>query len=159
VRSVRRILLWLRWPCTTALLLTILAWIASLFWWVTIGIDRQVSISVATGAIHFGAAGDLFDLFVPNGVSAGARSYWMGPTGRFYESREMRWWLRKTAWDAMGCEVCVPLWMPALAFAIPTRILWASHLRRRSPSVCGTCGYDCSGLPPASLCPECGQKA
>jgi hypothetical protein len=53
--------------------------------------------------------------------------------------------------------VTFPLWLPALAAAIPAALLWRAG-RRRVPGACGGCGYDLSGNT-CGPCPECGKAA
>lgn len=51
----------------------------------------------------------------------------------------------------------LPLWIPLLAFAYPTFVVWRSHLRRRAANLCPNCDYSLTGLPAGSACPECGR--
>jgi hypothetical protein len=53
----------------------------------------------------------------------------------------------------------VPLWIPAVLCAPISILTWRTHIRRRAHAAwrCPACGYDLSGLRPASLCPECGR--
>jgi hypothetical protein len=50
----------------------------------------------------------------------------------------------------------LPLWIPALIALALTFAAWRSHGRtNRGASLCPSCNYDLSGLPPGSPCPEC----
>ena len=54
--------------------------------------------------------------------------------------------------------VTIPLWMPILAFAIPTALTWRAHsLSFRRPGCCRNCGYNLIGNT-SGVCPECGEK-
>ena len=51
--------------------------------------------------------------------------------------------------------VCLPFWLPFLAAAIPTALLWRSE--RRIPSgYCQKCGCNLTGNV-SGICPECGE--
>ena len=50
----------------------------------------------------------------------------------------------------------VPMWIPFLALAIPTYILWRRD-RRKPEGCCQQCGYDLTGNE-SGVCPECGTK-
>lgn len=62
-------------------------------------------------------------------------------------------------WDEGGFSL-FPLWIPALLVAIPTSLMWGTHIiaRRRKPGMCTKCGYDIAGLLGKEACPECGTK-
>src|SRR5262249_1680532 len=52
----------------------------------------------------------------------------------------------------------LPLWIPVVAFAVPSAFLWVTDWRkRRRPGHCSTCNYDRPGLAPDAPCPECGK--
>jgi hypothetical protein len=66
-----------------------------------------------------------------DGSANGTASFWFwwplgGSTGR-------------TRWFAL------PLWMPFVALAVPTLILWWLDRRRIPPGHCQNCGYDLTG--------------
>ncbi len=53
-------------------------------------------------------------------------------------------------------QFALPLWMPALLFALPTGYLfWADH--RPKSWQCAKCRYDLRGLE-GGVCPECGAQ-
>ena len=52
--------------------------------------------------------------------------------------------------------VFVPFWLPLLAVAIPTYILFRRD-RRHPPGHCQKCGYDLTGNE-SGTCPECGKE-
>jgi hypothetical protein len=57
---------------------------------------------------------------------------------------------------------CVPLWTLFLVAVALMTNAWRVHVgARRDGHACPSCGYDLSGLPPGSACPECAavQKA
>jgi hypothetical protein len=58
------------------------------------------------------------------------------------------------------CYAWLPLWIPAGVVLPITLLAWTSGSRRkRLLRACPSCGYDLSGLPPGSPCPECAAKA
>ena len=67
-------------------------------------------------------------------------------------------WLVPHAMSTASMKVWlfVPFWIPFLAFAIPTVILWRRD-RRFPPGHCQKCGYDLTGNE-SGLCPECGKQ-
>ena len=53
----------------------------------------------------------------------------------------------------------IPLWLPFLAIATPTTILWYfDRPRRVRPGHCQHCGYDLTGNT-SGICPECGTPS
>lgn len=58
--------------------------------------------------------------------------------------------------QAIGTEVCLPLWIPFLLTAVPTGFLCYRD-RRIPPGHCQSCGYDLTGNV-SRVCPECGNK-
>jgi hypothetical protein len=54
-----------------------------------------------------------------------------------------------------GKRVIVPLWIPFLAVAGPTGLLWYRDRRRIPVGHCHRCGYDLTGNV-SGRCPECG---
>ena len=66
-------------------------------------------------------------------------------------------WAPKLGWSAGGHKyVRVPLWMPVVALALPTGLLWWRD-RRYPKGHCQTCGYDLTGNT-SGVCPECGAQ-
>ena len=71
----------------------------------------------------------------------------------------MRWNYRQPFWYLMAPypkRVFIPLWIPLIAFAIPTAIIWYRD-RRRPKGGCHTCDYDLTGNV-SGVCPECGTE-
>lgn len=59
---------------------------------------------------------------------------------------------------AVGWSTILPLWFPTLLSLLATTAAWradAKYVRRVRAGLCGSCGYDLSGLSGA-VCPECG---
>ena len=55
-------------------------------------------------------------------------------------------------------SVSVPLWMPLVAFAIPTAVPWWRRRPRFRAGLCQKCGYDLTANV-NGRCPECGEVA
>ncbi|MEK6701663.1 MAG: hypothetical protein AABZ53_05330 [Planctomycetota bacterium] len=61
--------------------------------------------------------------------------------------------------------ISIPFWMPLLGFGLLSGGLWIRQIRaarRKSASsqiICAICGYDCAGIAPGAVCPECGASA
>ncbi len=83
------------------------------------------------------------------------------------------YWGRLTTWQtwvmlpryvrvsngSTSTRIQLPLWLPFLATALPTAFLIHHHLRttrRARAGNCPKCNYNLRGLPPTTLCPECG---
>jgi hypothetical protein len=65
-------------------------------------------------------------------------------------------YLHKTGWMIpRSRELRVPLWLPAIWFAVLPAI-WLRKRRRFVPGACPNCGYDLRATP--DRCPECGMK-
>lgn len=52
----------------------------------------------------------------------------------------------------------VPLWIPFLAFGVPSLVLWWLDRRRPTAGHCPHCGYNLTGNV-SGRCPECGNAA
>jgi hypothetical protein len=69
-------------------------------------------------------------------------------------------WLRLALWPMYSSgpvtALSVPLWMP-LALAATQAVLAFGRGSCRGQRACVECGYDLSGLPPGTACPECGE--
>jgi hypothetical protein len=97
-------------------------------------------------------------------VSGGAvRIAWWQPT-RFEGALKAAWYPRKdihwtllpyNAWPVR--DVLIPLWIFAVAIAVPTTVLWWLDRRRLAPGHCPCCGYDLTGNV-SGRCPECGAQ-
>lgn len=70
---------------------------------------------------------------------------------------------RASNWEAgqhgfAGANVYhVPVWFPLLMAAAPVLWLAARHRPLAPLSICSSCEYDCTGVPEAVPCPECGK--
>jgi hypothetical protein len=80
-------------------------------------------------------------------------------------TREMmhvgRWWpeaINVGPGNFTKYYVFVPIWMPLVAFAVPSALAWWRHARRVRPGQCKTCRYNLAGLATGTLCPECGTS-
>ncbi len=67
-----------------------------------------------------------------------------------------RWRTYPFAAGPVRVAVVVPLWIPFLAIALPTYILWRRD-RRHPPGHCQECGYDLTGNV-TGVCSECGVR-
>jgi hypothetical protein len=87
------------------------------------------------------------------------RTRWMtapiGAIGGFAPSwREALQYKSEAIPSIGGLKSGVPLWPFAVALAVPTTLAWRHRTRQKLGS-CPSCGYDLSGLPRGSPCPEC----
>ena len=55
------------------------------------------------------------------------------------------------------CGVFIPLWIPFVAMAIPTALVWYRD-RRPPKGHCQRCGYNLTGNV-TGICPECGERS
>lgn len=68
----------------------------------------------------------------------------------------IEWWTAFYVSTATGrCAITLPLWIPFALFATSGALLFFSRARKRQPNSCLSCGYDLTGAPAASPCPEC----
>jgi hypothetical protein len=76
--------------------------------------------------------------------------YWAAGWVAFGHPSHVVW-----SWDSLFfCGV--PPWVPLLAVAVPTGVLWwRDRSRRVPPGHCENCGYDLTGNV-SGRCPECG---
>ena len=82
------------------------------------------------------------------------RSFWQPYGWGVYpegESFRKYWYM----WLLPEFKRGVPVWIPFLAFAVPTAFLWYRD-RRPSKGHCQQCGYDLTGNV-SGKCPECGS--
>ncbi len=99
-------------------------------------------------------------------MGRGATSITVLNEGSFFEtkcelwdqgrSRGLTWWRFDRLRSQDVYAVQVPVWIPILAIAIPTFILWWRD-RRHPPGHCQRCGYDLTGNV-TGVCSECGSK-
>ena len=69
-----------------------------------------------------------------------------------------RWWphgLDRWRTTLPFLQVGVPLWIPLVALAVPTALVWRRWFRRARPGHCPRCGYNLTGNV-SGVCPECG---
>jgi hypothetical protein len=108
---------------------------------------------------QFGFAGERMAVtLVHGGIRAGVMStapprgtgFWASPVGGGF----LAW--PQTFSSSSITVIALPLWMPFLAFAVPSIIGWW-RTRRRPSSQCPSCGYDLTGNV-SGLCPECGTE-
>jgi hypothetical protein len=98
-------------------------WIVSVWTAATVWrpVGRFWGVTFHSGALHvYAARGETFAVF----------------PGR------LRWWPRLLRPLNRIEVVSVPLWIPFVAAAVPTAILWHLDRRRLPPGHCQRCGYD-----------------
>lgn len=158
-RRTSRLFRCTKWACTILAGVMVVAWVGSGWyacWWERQGQWPHFSLFGHKGAIS-GAVGN--EQFFPNLVP-----------GSF---NEFRWavadplatdlaWAWKPRWHSEGNHrfyVVIPLWLPALVFAVPAAWMWRVDVKRRRAArvgCCATCGYSLLGLGEGAACPECG---
>lgn len=156
MRGRRHIRTILRWTLTVVMVVLVMVWVGSGWYYLrgplssTVGKSKYTHFviwdrGVCTIAISGGDGSPLIDL---------NHGWVLNKT----VSVELPLW--KWEFERIGAGVWVqfPLWLFVLLFAIPTTMLWVSHIRarRRGPYACVKCGYDTRGLAGTQTCPECG---
>ncbi len=108
--------------------------------------------------VHYGAVGfhrwrSTSSLYVPDGwlVSRTGASGWRARLKEIYWLPTVR---RYVGIGSRRSIVTVPIWIPLIATALPTALLWWRN-RRIPPGHCESCGYDLTGNV-SGRCPECG---
>lgn len=150
----------LRWTCTAALALVLVACLLTMRF---IGYahyyptERQVAAAVVSrGVLSLSYRSEASALIrdVSENVGFGRHGF-----------RRPRWEfqvIHETGQDRYWLAISIPLWFPALLLAVPTVLLWRSHLRSRHVArlnLCPKCRYSLTDLPPGAPCPECGKDA
>jgi len=168
----QRLRKWAKWTCTVACCCVVALLIG----------NRRSSWHGRSGPVYvlfFGGALRL-EYFKPEGSPFFDRWELERLTVSANERLDWYWWF---AWEAGGRQytvsvlkdgkfkplvlttrpmVRIPMWLPALLFAVPAGLLWRTDIRaaRRSRSgSCPDCGYDRRGLATDAKCPECGAAS
>ncbi len=132
-----------KWTAAAGALLLLTAFVLSMRYHVTIRHPNTWRLEVSGGAARLNW--DTGRPTAPRGPTqydAGAHSAPMEWLPRPY---------RRVGWPG----VIIPLWIPLAAFALSAAALRRGIGRRRL-GTCRGCGYDLRGLPPRTVCPECG---
>ena len=119
------------------------------------GLFAMLIAAFASIGYDYGYMGSTWSI----GISSGAFTFWVGPLmpaplGWFWFSSSSPWFHWPT-WGTFGqwWNISIPLWLPCVAIAIPTFILWWRG-RRHPPGHCQRCGYDLTGNV-TGVCSEC----
>ncbi len=139
----------MKWVGLAVCVLIVVAWGLSLRWQVSYGGDGWELGLIGgnfTTYVCSAFSGDGWE-FGPRLIAFGdvVRSGFNWPSRYSYKGGEISY-----------TGVLVPLWMPLLAVAIPTAILFWRDRRRIPPGHCQQCGYDLTGNV-SGRCPECGE--
>lgn len=134
-----------KWIGLFLCLLVLVACIASIFWMVVWSDGR----GHAGGLLRGGAAVYVEADFVErwNRLDRG----WIVQR----EAQSVLWWPDCDG-EVRGDLFTIPAWIPLALLLVPTACLWWFDRRRIPPGHC-RCGYDLSGLCPATPCAECGR--
>ncbi|CAG0989021.1 hypothetical protein PHYC_02184 [Phycisphaerales bacterium] len=139
----------LRWTLTAGVALSLLAFAASARWVAAAGWD---TIGETSGRIAWLLPGRIRLRWESNPARAplffGAYSWDRG-------DEQFLWWGSYQMGDG-DFELELPLWMPAVACALPATVLWVRRVRSRRAGHCTGCGYSLDGLRSGAACPECG---
>lgn len=124
----------------TGLLVGVLAIYAlSNFWMTVLDIPDGLGVGIVPGGLFL-----LVDKhFIPQGIIEARNGQPFG------------WWFTV---EPRPCDygISIPIWIPALLFAIPT--FWP-QIPRFKRGLCPHCGYDLRASPPGTPCSECGSIA
>lgn len=137
---------WAKVCAWVALLVAVAGFALSLVVWVSYG-TSEWEVGVSRGAVAF----------VPESYFSGESVVPGWSIGELRSRSPMRWLPRRHQGGGGGYLYIVPLWIPVIAAA--GVVVWLTVRERQitSPSACATCGYDCTGVPEAGVCPECGK--
>lgn len=138
----------MKWTCTALAGLLLIAGIGSRWYWCYYNRSQSGNIGIARGLLHVTWQGE----------------YYYDPPDQKWSVRRhefpLKWWwsgdFRKP-----GKYISIPLWMPALLFAVPAAFMWRRDWikrRRANTNRCAHCNYDRTGLPSDRACPECGKS-
>ncbi len=131
------------------LILSIVGLVLSVGLW---GVTSFYSVLITNG--HWELSGDrgALDIMNPSQDLSPDWVWWR-------ETQPNSWWPIWYGYPTRAWRLAIPLWIPALAFAILPAISFVSSRRRRSRSkhgLCVGCAYDLRGTEGA--CPECGLE-
>ncbi|GMU84539.1 MAG: hypothetical protein AMXMBFR47_44080 [Planctomycetota bacterium] len=144
----------LKWAGTVAVLVTLLAMLACLYWFL-------VGVMVPTSAEGFWISGGAFhmtvDLREPRLMHIQLRLSAINVNSWSEVAQTWRAFALTPTYDegAFVGTLRVPLWIPLVAFGVPTALLWQRERQRVRPTCCSKCGYDLTGNV-SGRCPECG---
>lgn len=147
-----------KWACTVAAVTALGIQFGSHWYgltWIRSTRPRSVWLVIHRGWGYLELT-DVPRLPVPNGLEIGVVSGHPSPQERaqpYPRALSLHWrYVRASG----------PLWIPALAFALPAAFFWwrdAPAFRRRRAmrrNECPSCGYSLAGLSRGNECPECG---
>jgi hypothetical protein len=162
----RRVRTWAKWAATLAAGIAVGVAVASGFWWLRYNRVLEDGTTVRLFWIEGGVL-RLGELDVGSANMALQLRGW-----RFYRRHTWDWstwrssatlangarWRAGVDWQKFpkGWQANASLLWPVLLTTIPAAFLWYKDRRRFGPHACTGCGYDKSGLPADSPCPECG---
>jgi hypothetical protein len=144
------------WAGTAFVVLIVVAWVVSLGWCVDWNRDTGAAytrIMLGCGSI------EVIRGTRPAGTPPPPHAYDISLYAVAPSQRLVTYWKPKSPDYGGSSVVIAPLWMPLVAVAAPTGLLWWLRVRSRRPDpwTCFSCGYDRCGLAPDAPCPECGK--
>ncbi len=161
----RRRLRWWWWPCAFGLVFTIALAVFSEYNLVSYREPSNTGLSDSFLLSRSGISARFYTHktgMILTGIDM-FRDGWTMPT-RYFSNFVPRVWLPRVwliSWPSSPVQywdIAIPLWLPAVLFAVPTFLGWRAA-RPRDPAQCTACGYDRRGLPSTAPCPECGRAA
>ncbi len=147
-----------RWMLTILTVMLVVVWIGSrrydlLFsrYWNSDGRRMTLTANIVFGGFHFSIDRALHEGEGPSGID-----WEVGRDKLFFRYLAISFPERVHSVINMR----IPLWIPVVLVAIPTALMWRTHIidRRRKPGMCIKCGYEISGLMGKEACPECGIR-
>lgn len=138
-----------KWAGLMGCALLLIVWVAS-YWVVLYPKWLKVECTWFVGLGH-----GYVECYYPAGVLTHRTGFLFGRI----MGRRPNWWPVVQRTSVPGGASCwyvgVPLWLPFLAAALPTGVLWHRD-RRPPPGHCQACGYNLTGNT-SGVCPECGE--